>query len=143
MANPPFNMKEWDTGIKDDDPRWHYGRPPSGNANFAWLQHMLYHLAPNGSMALLLANGASGVLIGESNVETFRALLESVCIYLAREVARDGEGATRLVSIRVLGAQSESEAKQCAMTIANSPLDKVALETTTAEDRASRVARIA
>lgn len=58
MANPPFNMKEWDTGIDDNDPRWKYGRPPSGNANFAWLQHMLYHLAPNGSQALLLANGS-------------------------------------------------------------------------------------
>jgi type I restriction enzyme M protein len=44
MANPPFNMKEWDTGVSDDDPRWH--------------QHMLYHLAPNGSMGLLLANGS-------------------------------------------------------------------------------------
>ncbi|MEW8200742.1 MAG: class I SAM-dependent DNA methyltransferase [Candidatus Thiodiazotropha endolucinida] len=58
MANPPFNMKEWDTGIDDNDPRWTYGRPPSGNANFAWLQHMLYHLTPNGSMGLLLANGS-------------------------------------------------------------------------------------
>jgi type I restriction enzyme M protein len=58
MANPPFNMKEWNTGIKDNDPRWQYGIPPAGNANFAWLQHMLYHLAPNGSMALLLANGS-------------------------------------------------------------------------------------
>lgn len=58
MANPPFNMKEWDTGVKDDDPRWQYGRPPTGNANFAWLQHMLYHLTPNGSMGLLLANGS-------------------------------------------------------------------------------------
>ncbi|MTI11819.1 class I SAM-dependent DNA methyltransferase [Sansalvadorimonas verongulae] len=58
MANPPFNMKEWDTGVADDDPRWQYGTPPSGNANFAWLQHMLYHLAPNGSMGLLLANGS-------------------------------------------------------------------------------------
>ncbi|USD21386.1 type I restriction-modification system subunit M [Microbulbifer variabilis] len=58
MANPPFNMKEWDTGVADDDKRWQYGRPPSGNANFAWLQHMLYHLAPNGSMGLLLANGS-------------------------------------------------------------------------------------
>lgn len=58
MANPPFNMKEWDTGVADDDPRWQYGQPPSGNANFAWLQHMLYHLAPNGSMGLLLANGS-------------------------------------------------------------------------------------
>ena len=58
MANPPFNMKEWDTGTDDNDPRWKYGKPPSGNANFAWLQHMLYHLAPNGSQALLLANGS-------------------------------------------------------------------------------------
>jgi type I restriction enzyme M protein len=58
MANPPFNMKEWDTGVSDDDPRWQYGKPPSGNANFAWLQHMLYHLAPGGSMGLLLANGS-------------------------------------------------------------------------------------
>ena len=58
MANPPFNMKEWDTGVADDDPRWQYGKPPTGNANFAWLQHMLYHLAPNGSLGLLLANGS-------------------------------------------------------------------------------------
>lgn len=58
MANPPFNMKEWDTGVSDNDPRWVYGKPPSGNANFAWLQHMLYHLAPNGSLGLLLANGS-------------------------------------------------------------------------------------
>ncbi|MEL4282615.1 class I SAM-dependent DNA methyltransferase [Shewanella mangrovisoli] len=58
MANPPFNMKEWDTGVDDNDPRWKYGKPPSGNANFAWLQHMLSHLAPNGSQALLLANGS-------------------------------------------------------------------------------------
>lgn len=58
MANPPFNMKEWDTGVSENDPRWQYGTPPSGNANFAWLQHMLYHLAPNGAMGLLLANGS-------------------------------------------------------------------------------------
>ena len=58
MANPPFNMKEWNQGVDDNDPRWKYGTPPAGNANFAWLQHMLYHLAPNGSQALLLANGS-------------------------------------------------------------------------------------
>ena len=58
MANPPFNMKEWNAGVKDDDPRWKYGIPPAGNANFAWMQHMIHHLAPNGSMALLLANGS-------------------------------------------------------------------------------------
>jgi type I restriction enzyme M protein len=58
MANPPFNMKEWNAGVKDDDARWKYGIPPVGNANFAWMQHMIHHLAPQGSMALLLANGS-------------------------------------------------------------------------------------
>ncbi|WP_375748391.1 type I restriction-modification system subunit M [Vibrio sp. HN007] len=58
MANPPFNMKEWNTGVDDNDPRWKYGLPPAGNANFAWMQHMLHHLAPDGSQALLLANGS-------------------------------------------------------------------------------------
>ncbi|WP_167616982.1 type I restriction-modification system subunit M [Maribellus sediminis] len=58
MANPPFNMKEWWTEKLEGDARWKYGTPPEGNANFAWLQHMIYHLAPSGSMALLLANGS-------------------------------------------------------------------------------------
>jgi type I restriction enzyme M protein len=58
MANPPFNMKEWWNEKVASDPRWIAGTPPQGNANFAWLQHMLYHLAPAGSMALLLANGS-------------------------------------------------------------------------------------
>ncbi|MBS0176544.1 MAG: type I restriction-modification system subunit M [Nitrospira sp.] len=58
MANPPFNMKAWKDGVKDDDLRWKYGIPPDGNANFAWMQHMIHHLAPHGSMALLLANGS-------------------------------------------------------------------------------------
>lgn len=58
MANPPFNMKEWWNAKLENDPRWMAGTPPQGNANFAWLQHMLYHLAPTGSMALLLANGS-------------------------------------------------------------------------------------
>jgi type I restriction enzyme M protein len=58
MANPPFNMKEWNTGVDDNDPRFKYGQPPSGNANFAWMQHMLHHLSADGSQALLLANGS-------------------------------------------------------------------------------------
>ncbi|RRU14968.1 class I SAM-dependent DNA methyltransferase [Stenotrophomonas sp. 278] len=58
MANPPFNMKEWWNERLANDPRWIVGTPPQGNANFAWLQHMLWHLAPTGSMALLLANGS-------------------------------------------------------------------------------------
>ncbi len=59
MANPPFNMKEWWSAKLENDWRWLPGcTPPQGNANFAWLQHMLAHLAPTGSMALLLANGS-------------------------------------------------------------------------------------
>ncbi len=58
MANPPFNMKEWWNEKLANDPRWIAGTPPQNNANFAWLQHMLWHLAPSGSMALLLANGS-------------------------------------------------------------------------------------
>jgi len=58
MANPPFNMKDWWSETLTDDARWKYGTPPNGNANFAWMQHMLHHLAPTGSMALLLANGS-------------------------------------------------------------------------------------
>ncbi len=46
MANPPFNQKEWWNESLANDPRWAYGTPPQGNANFAWLQHMIYHLSP-------------------------------------------------------------------------------------------------
>ncbi|KAA0876452.1 class I SAM-dependent DNA methyltransferase [Nitrincola tapanii] len=58
MANPPFNMKDWWSESLAEDARWKYGTPPKGNANFAWMQHMLHHLSPTGSMALLLANGS-------------------------------------------------------------------------------------
>jgi type I restriction enzyme M protein len=58
MANPPFNIKDWWHESLADDVRWQYGTPPQGNANYAWIQHMLYHLATTGSMALLLANGS-------------------------------------------------------------------------------------
>jgi len=77
--------------------------------------------------AILLANGASGVLINSENSAQFRALLENVCTHLAREVARDGEGATKIITIKVLRARDESDAKKVAMTIANSPLVKTAL----------------
>lgn len=69
MANPPFNMKEWWDAKLEGDDRWKHGTPPRGNANFAWLQHMLHHLAPNGSMALLLANGSmSSSTSGEGDI---------------------------------------------------------------------------
>ncbi|SFC86321.1 type I restriction enzyme M protein [Spirosoma endophyticum] len=58
MANPPFNLKDWGGETIRDDRRWEYAIPPSANANFAWMQHMLYHLAPTGRMGLLLSNGS-------------------------------------------------------------------------------------
>lgn len=58
MANPPFNLSNWGAEQLKDDVRWQYGMPPAGNANFAWLQHMIYHLAPGGRMGMVLANGS-------------------------------------------------------------------------------------
>ena len=58
LANPPFNLSDWNDGSLNNDPRWKYGMPPSGNANFAWLQHMIYHLSPNGKIGMVLANGS-------------------------------------------------------------------------------------
>ena len=58
MANPPFNDKKWGQEKLTDDPRWKYGLPPKGNANFAWIQHMISHLSENGKIGLVLANGA-------------------------------------------------------------------------------------
>lgn len=58
MANPPFNLSNWGQDKLKDDKRWKYGIPPAGNANYAWIQHMIHHLAPNGKLGLVLANGA-------------------------------------------------------------------------------------
>lgn len=58
MANPPFNLDKWGQPSLLEDVRWKYGVPPAGNANFAWMQHMIHHLAPNGKAGIVLANGA-------------------------------------------------------------------------------------
>jgi type I restriction enzyme M protein len=58
LANPPFNYHPWGQEKLVDDVRWKYGVPPAGNANYAWIQHMIHHLAPNGKIGLVLANGA-------------------------------------------------------------------------------------
>lgn len=58
LANPPFNLSDWGQPKLQEDIRWQYGLPPEGNANFAWIQHMIHHLAPQGRMGLVLANGA-------------------------------------------------------------------------------------
>jgi type I restriction enzyme M protein len=58
LANPPFNVSDWRGELLRDDKRWQFGKPPVGNANFAWVQHIIYHLAPNGLAGFVLANGA-------------------------------------------------------------------------------------
>jgi type I restriction enzyme M protein len=69
LANPPFNLSAWGADRLADDPRWKYGLPPSGNANFAWIQHMIYHLSPNGKMGVVLANGSlSSATGGEGEI---------------------------------------------------------------------------
>ena len=69
LANPPFNQSEWGQEILTEDGRWKYGVPPKGNANFAWMQHMLYRLAPDGVMATVLANGSlSSNTAGEGDI---------------------------------------------------------------------------
>ena len=64
MANPPFNYHPWGQEKLTDDIRWKYSLPPASNANFAWIQHMIHHLAPNGKIGLVLANGALSTQTG-------------------------------------------------------------------------------
>ena len=69
MANPPFNLSDWGADRLRDDVRWQYGLPPAGNANYAWLQHMIWHLAPNGRIGMVLANGSlSSQTSGEGEI---------------------------------------------------------------------------
>ncbi len=76
LANPPFNVSDWSGELLQNDPRWQYGKPPVGNANFAWIQHMVYHLSPNGIMACVLANGSlSSQSSGEGDIR--KALVDA------------------------------------------------------------------
>jgi len=69
IANPPFNQSDWGQDLLRTDPRWKYGLPPTNNANYGWMQHMIYHLSPNGIMGLVLANGSlSSNTSGEGDI---------------------------------------------------------------------------
>ena len=68
MANPPFNLSDWGADKLEKDKRWQYGIPPAGNANFAWMQHMIHHLSPTGRIGLVLANGALSSQTGGEGV---------------------------------------------------------------------------
>ena len=76
LANPPFNISDWGGERLRDDVRWKYGAPPTGNANFGWVQHFIHHLAPNGTAGFVLANGSmSSMQSGEGDIR--RQLVEN------------------------------------------------------------------
>ncbi len=76
LANPPFNVSDWGGDRLTEDKRWQYGVPPKGNANFAWVQHMVHHLAPAGTAGFVLANGSmSSAQSGEGEIR--KALIEA------------------------------------------------------------------
>ncbi|SHV14967.1 N-6 DNA methylase [Mycobacteroides abscessus subsp. abscessus] len=76
IANPPFNVSNWWDAKLADDPRWKYGTPPASNANFAWVQHFIYHLSPKGTAGFVLANGSlSSKTGGEGEIR--RKLVEA------------------------------------------------------------------
>ncbi|OPZ84068.1 MAG: Type I restriction enzyme EcoKI M protein [bacterium ADurb.Bin429] len=127
LANPPFNVSDWGGDRLRADARWRYGVPPVGNANFAWVQHFVHHLAPNGVAGFVLANGSlSSNQSGEGEIRA--ALVEAdlvdcivampgqlfyttsipVCLwFLARNKAhpryRDRHGETLFIDARKLG----------------------------------------
>ncbi len=76
LANPPFNMSDWGGDRLREDKRWKYGVPPVGNANYAWVQHFIHHLAPNGTAGFVLANGSmSSNTSGEGEIR--KAIIEA------------------------------------------------------------------
>lgn len=76
IANPPFNVSDWGGDLLRNDGRWQYGVPPAGNANYGWIQHFLYHLAPNGQAGFVLAKGAlTTKTSGEGDIR--KALIEN------------------------------------------------------------------
>ena len=127
LANPPFNDSDWRGELLKDDKRWVYGAPPAGNANFAWVQHFVYHLAPTGLAGFVLANGSmSSNQSGEGEIR--KAMIEAdlvdcmvalpgqlfystqipVCLwFLARNKRngrfRDRRGGTLFIDARKLG----------------------------------------
>jgi type I restriction enzyme M protein len=127
LANPPFNVSDWGGEQLRDDVRWQYGVPPAGNANFAWIQHFVHHLAPHGTAGFVLANGSmSSNQSGEGEIR--KAIIEAdlvdcmvalpgqlfystqipVCLwFLARDKSngrlRDRRGETLFIDARKLG----------------------------------------
>ena len=126
LANPPFNVKEWQGDQLKEDKRWAYGIPPSGNANFAWVQHFLHHLSPRGIAGFVLANGSMSS--NQSNEgEIRKAIIEadlvdciiplpgqlfqstpiSACLWFLRRGRRERKGETLFIDVRKMGYMAD------------------------------------
>ena len=122
LANPPFNVSDWGGERLRDDRRWEYGVPPVGNANFAWVQHFLYHLAPRGTAGFVLANGSmSSNQSGEGDIrknlieaglvdcivalpgQLFRSTQIPACLWFLSRGRRNRQGETLFIDARKLG----------------------------------------
>lgn len=126
LANPPFNMSDWGGESLREDKRWEYGVPPAGNANFAWVQHFIYHLSPAGAAGFVLANGSmSSNTSGEGAIR--KAIIEDdlvdcivalpgqlfystqipVCLWFLSRNKKNRRGKTLFIDARKLGTLSD------------------------------------
>ena len=123
LANPPFNVSDWGGDRLRDDKRWEYGVPPVGNANFAWVQHFLYHLAPRGTAGFVLSNGSmSSNQSGEGEIrknlieaglvdcivalpgQLFRSTQIPACLWFLARDRRSRSGKTLFIDARDMGS---------------------------------------
>jgi type I restriction enzyme M protein len=123
LANPPFNISDWWHGSLEGDPRWVYGTPPQGNANYAWLQHMLHHLKPTGRAGIVLANGSMSssqnsegdirrAMVDADKVEVMIALPGQLffntqipaCLWFLVKEKRSRQGEVLFIDARKLGS---------------------------------------
>jgi type I restriction enzyme M protein len=126
LANPPFNMSDWGGELLREDKRWKYGVPPVNNANFAWVQHFIYHISPNGTSGFVLANGSmTSSFSGESNVreaiikddlvdcivalpgQLFYSTQIPVCLWFLTRNKQNRKGKTLFIDARKLGTLTD------------------------------------
>jgi type I restriction enzyme M protein len=126
LANPPFNMSDWGGDALREDKRWKYGKPPVNNANFAWVQHFIHHLSPNGTAGFVLANGSmSSNTSGEGEIR--KAIIEDdlvdcmvalpgqlfystqipVCLWFLSRNKKNRHGKTLFIDARKLGTLTD------------------------------------
>jgi type I restriction enzyme M protein len=146
IANPPFNDSDWRGDLLKEDKRWQYGAPPTGNANYAWVQHFIHHLAPTGLAGFVLANGfMSSNQSGEGEIrkniieadlvdcmvalpgQLFYSTQIPVCLwFLARDKRngrfRDRRGETLFIDARQLGVMIDRTHRE----LAEDDLNKIA-----------------